>query len=246
MWHNHCIILPKGIFPGHIETGIADVSAVMNYSRTNPSSRYLDLQAMYRQMHQHGEQFLGTPAAETFPGFSLDAQMDRIKDLIARTGAQTLLDYGCGKGQQYGPRIIKDAAGNQWPSVIDYWDIDELECYDPCYEKFSRLPEGKFDGVICTDVLEHCPEEDMGWIVDEIFGYARRFVFANVACYPAKKRLPSGENAHCTIKPVEWWEGLVRDIAARHQGVSWEFWVQSEIKSDNGAQLIEQRLGSPA
>jgi hypothetical protein len=65
---------------------------------------------------------------------------------------------------------------------------------------FSALPEGRFDGVVCTDVLEHCPEEDLPWIVGELFGYARLFVFANVACYPAAKKLPNGENAHCTIR----------------------------------------------
>jgi hypothetical protein len=25
-------------------------------------------------------------------------------------------------------------------------------------------------------------------------------------CFPARKLLPSGGNAHCTVKPVKWWE----------------------------------------
>ena len=65
----------------------------------------------------------------------------------------------------------------------------------------------------------------MGWIVDELFAYATRFVFANVACYPAEKRLPSGENAHITLKPMAWWEGLFRDAAARKPGIVWECWL---------------------
>lgn len=214
----------------------------MNFSRANPSSRYLDLQSMYRQMHINGEQFLGTPAESTFPGFSLDAQLGRIKALIERTGAQVVLDYGCGKGKQYEPRVIKDGAGGQWPGVLDYWDIDEIVCYDPCYERYSKLPEGKFDGVISTDVLEHCPEQDVPWIIDEIFSYATRFVFANVACYPAHKRLPNGENAHCTIKPVEWWQELVRGISTRYPGVAWEFWVQFQIDSPDGKKSAEQKI----
>ncbi len=193
-------------------------------------------------MHQQGEQFLGTPPEKTFPGFSLDAQVGRIKDLVARTGAQTILDYGCGKGLQYQPRPISDGSGVQWPGVLDYWDIDEVVCYDPCYGPYSQLPQGKFDGVISTDVLEHCPEPDVPWIIDEIFGYATRFAFANVACYPARKRLPNGENAHCTIKPVEWWRDLVRDIASRYPGVEWEFWVQFQADTAQGKQYIEQKI----
>jgi hypothetical protein len=214
----------------------------MNFSRNNPSPRYLELQALYRRMHQKGEEFLGVPANETFPGFSLDAQLSRIKQLISRTGADTLLDYGCGKGQQYGARPIKDDAGELWPGVIDYWDIGEVVCYDPCYEPYNKLPQGKFDGVICTDVLEHCPEQDVAWIIDEIFAYATRFVFANVACFPARKRLSNGENAHCTIQPVEWWTELVRAIAQNHPGVAWEFWVQSSEESAQGARLVEQKI----
>lgn len=215
----------------------------MNYNRGNPSTRYLDLLSMYRQMHQMGEQFLGTPPEDTFPGLSLKPQAGRIKDLIIRTGAQTILDYGCGKGRQYQPQMISNSSGQQWPGVIDYWEIDEVVCYDPCHEPYRKLPEGKFDGVISTDVLEHCPEDDVPWIVDEIFGYAVRFVFANVACYPARKRLPNGENAHCTIKPLEWWQELVGGIAAHHPGVVWEFWIQHHVETATGTQAVEKKIG---
>jgi hypothetical protein len=215
----------------------------MSYSRTNPSSEYRELQAMYREMHEHGEQFLGQLAESTFPGFSLDHHVFRIKDLITRTGAKTLLDYGSGKGQQYEPRIVKDRAGNRWVSVIECWDIDELVCYDPAYEKYSRLPEERFDGAICTDVLEHCPEPDLPWIVDEIFSYATKFVFLNVACYPASKRLPDGRNAHITVKPLEWWRDLIGGVAAHHPGVIWVARIQSQITTAQGSRIIEQKIG---
>ena len=216
----------------------------MNFSRNNPSPRYVALQAHYSTMHEKGEGFLGIPAEETFPGASLAPQAARIKRLIDLTEAVTILDYGSGKGKQYAPRLIKDGKGGEWPSIIEYWDIDEVVCYDPCYPPFSKLPTGKFDGVISTDVLEHCPEEDVPWIIGEIFSYARRFVFANVACYPARKRLPNGENAHCTIMPVEWWSGIIESVARKHQGIVWEVWIQSKVKTPQGDEFIEQKIGS--
>ena len=193
-------------------------------------------------MHAEGEKFRGIPAEKTFPGKSLAPQASRIRSLIKRTGAQTILDYGSGKGFQYEPQAVFDETGRRHASMMDYWDIDEVVCYDPCYEPFSRLPDGKFDGVVSTDVLEHCPEEDMPWIVEEMFGLARRFVFANVACYPARKRLPNGENAHCTIQPPEWWQALLDGIVARHPGVQWEFWVSYRaVGSDS---TTERKLGN--
>jgi len=211
----------------------------MNYSRSNPSQRYRDLMAQYRVMHGEGERFLGIPPEQTFSGISLLPHLQDIKRLILQTGAGSILDYGSGKGTQYLPQNIRQD-GRQWDSVQDYWDVDYVHCYDPCYKPFSDLPAGKHDGVISTDVLEHCPEDDVPWILEEMFSYARKFVFATIACYPARKRLPSGENAHCTIKPLEWWGELFGTVSARHSGIVWEAKVShiDPVRSE----MVEQTL----
>jgi SAM-dependent methyltransferase len=215
----------------------------MTYSRTNPSQRYVDLQKMYRSMHQVGATATGQSPEQTFPGMSLLPHLERIRALIGRTGARNVLDYGCGKGQQYAPGHVKDADGKAYDSVIDLWDVDYVHCYDPCHEPYSKLPEGRFDAVICTDVLEHCPEQDVPWILDEIFAYAERCVYASIACYPAKKHLPNGENAHCTIRPVDWWREHIRTASAKNPEVVWEIWVQSLVRTSEGERIEEQRIG---
>ncbi len=194
-------------------------------------------------MHVEGERFLGISAEKTFPGKSLIPQAPRIKTMIARHGAETILDYGSGKGYQYGPVQLRAADGRQWASVQEFWGVRQIRCYDPCFVPHSTLPEGKFDGVISTDVLEHCPEEDIDWILDEIFSYAKKFVFANVACFPAGKRLPTGENAHITIYPRPWWEEKIRAAAKRHPDIAWEFWIQSIQQDAKGVTVVEERLG---
>jgi hypothetical protein len=194
------------------------------FTRASPSPRYRRLIEQYQLMHTQGEIHLGIPPDQTFPGQSLPPQAPNIKKLIKATGARTLLDYGCGKGRQYWPYRIKDPdEGAEYPDIKSFWGIQDVRCYDPGYAPFTELPTGTYDGVICTDVLEHVPEEDVPWIVGEIFHFANRFVYANVACFPAKKRLPSGGNAHCTIKPVRWWEDVVRAAAASKPGVLYEF-----------------------
>jgi len=178
-------------------------------------------------MHRDGDVRRGTPAEQTFDGRSLPRQAPRIKKLIARTGARTVLDYGSGKGRQYLPAGIMENGVVRWNSMQEYWGVESIRCYDPGHLPFCVLREGRFDGVICTDVLEHCPEDDLPWIVGELFGFARLFVFANVACYPAIKTLPNGENAHCTIRPVEFWRGLFDKAAAATSGVLWEVWADT-------------------
>lgn len=217
----------------------------MTFSRTHPSPRYQYLLDQYRGLHVDGEKRMGMPPDRVFPGMHLFPQLQRIKQLIDLTRARTILDYGCGKGKQYDP-VTRPVAGlGPGDTVMDYWDIDTVHCYDPCFAPFSALPEGRFDGVISTDVLEHCPEADIPWIVDELFGYAKAFAFANVACYPAAKHLPDGENAHCTIRDVEWWQALFTGAAAKHPHLRWSVWIQFRENIDDPASRIgETQIGN--
>ena len=57
--------------------------------------------SLYRELHTRGERILGLSPDETYPGVSMLPHTKRIKDLIDKTGARTVLDYGCGKGYQY-------------------------------------------------------------------------------------------------------------------------------------------------
>jgi hypothetical protein len=211
------------------------------FTRPAPSPRYRRLVQQYEIMHLHGETHLGIPPEQTFPGASLPKQAHPIKRLIRLTGAKTILDYGAGKGQQYLPlRITDEEERIEYPDIRSFWGVDEIRCYDPGYQPFQVLPSGTFDGVVCTDVLEHCPEEDIPWILDELFALAGKFVYANVACFPARKRLPSGGNAHCTIKPVRWWEDeLERPARARPQ-VRYEFRL-AYLKGDQLKEKVLQR-----
>lgn len=200
--------------------------------RSNPSSRYTELIQQYKKLHLEGEPNLNLPSDKTFPGTSVFPQAVRIKSLIRRTGASSLLDYGCGKGQQYEARSVEIPGEGVFETLQDYWDLDYIYCYDPAYPRFSKAPDFSVDGVICTDVLEHCPTEDLGWIIEELFAHADVFVFASVAGHAAKKILPNGENAHCTQKSPEWWKALFECAAGKAPHVVWELW--HHVKNSRG------------
>jgi hypothetical protein len=72
--------------------------------------------------------------------------------------------------------------------------------------------------VISADVLEHCLEEHVAWIVEDLFSYSRKFVYASITLYPAHKRLPSGDNAHITLKLAGWWIDFFEREVTRRQG----------------------------
>lgn len=155
---------------------------------------YLD---QYKLLHKH---------PNIFPGESIDLNLKFISPLIESTQSHSLLDYGCGKGFQYTKRNLhKTHLYGIMPTL-----------YDPAVVEHSTYPEGQFDGVICTDVLEHIPESSVGFVLSSISEKAKKFVFLSISTIPAITKLPNGENAHTTIKPVEWWIDKVLLHSARN------------------------------
>lgn len=138
----------------------------------------------YRRLHRQGH----------FPGASIKPFVPEITELVVSSGAKTLIDYGCGKGFQYTGESFHEAWGIM-PTL-----------YDPGVPEHERKPKGQFDGMICTDVLEHIPERELGAVVNDLVGYARLWAFVSVCCRAAKKRFPDGTNVHVTIKPMDWWQ----------------------------------------
>lgn len=146
-----------------------------------------DLIQWYRKMAAQGA---------SFHGLSIIRQRDIIRELILQTRAVTLLDYGCGRGEQY--------LEPHW--IQRYWQLEAPTLYDPAFPEHDKLPTGTFDGVLCSDVLEHVLEPDVDETIARLFSYARLFVWSSVCCRPAKKSFPDGTNMHVTVKPIDWWK----------------------------------------
>ena len=83
------------------------------------------------------------------------------------------------------------------------------ELYDPGIPEYEVLPDGPFDGIYSTDVMEHIPKEHLQETFENIFSRAQKFVFLAICTKPAIAVLPNGENAHCTVEPIGFWVSMV-------------------------------------
>ena len=97
-------------------------------------------------------------------------------------------------------------------NILDYWKINNHILYDPAYNKYKKYPSEKKDCVICTDVIEHIPPQDVIQLIKEIFMLANKTVFLNIAGYQAKKYLPDNRNVHLSIKSSSEWKQIIGDI----------------------------------
>lgn len=184
------------------------------YSRSNPSPRYQAMLALYREMHEQGDKRYGIPPAEMFSGLSIHPHVGAITYLLQQYRCESMIDYGCGKAEGYTEPLIPLPDGRQAKGLREYWQPVKIALYDPGVPGFDKIPSAPADAVISTDVLEHIPEEDIPWILDEIFSLAKRIVFLTIACYPARKMLPTGENAHITLRSPGWWLDRIDEAAA--------------------------------
>lgn len=198
----------------------ADAAGFTTFTEENPSRGYRHLLEMYKTMHEDGWSQANWSPEETFDGKSLSRHIPPIASLIRETGAKTLLDYGSGKAKFYQP-YPGDVPESRFKSLKEWGEV-KVTCYDPGHAPFAGPIEPAYDGVICTDVLEHITEEDIPWVLDKLFRHARHFVYAVAACYPARKQLPDGQNAHCTLQEPVWWREQMEAAARRVPGVKWQ------------------------
>jgi hypothetical protein len=148
-----------------------------------------DLIPLYREMAEGGD---------NFHGLSILQHSKQIGRLIKEVGACNALDFGAGRGDAY----------NSPHKVYRDWGLKrhEITLYDPAFPRHDKMPTKRFDVVLCSDVLEHVPEEDVDGFVQALFGHAKLHVWASVCCRLAKKTFPTtGENLHVTVKPYQWW-----------------------------------------
>lgn len=147
----------------------------------------MDYGRVYQELHEQHPKW--------FNGASIIRHVAAIAHLVFRTDAQRLLDYGSGKGAAY----LRDRVHEQWGGPLPH-------CYDPGVRYLAERPAGKFDGIICCDVMEHIEEQDVDAVLADIFQFMEEgFVFFSIACRPSKKQLPDGRDCHLTIRPPEWW-----------------------------------------
>ena len=144
----------------------------------------------YKEMHKDENLYAGS---------TINIHGTSIGQLIGETKTATILDYGCGKAIQY----LKENGHEQ------YYNGIMPSLYDPGVTKYSKLPDELFDGVICTDVLEHVEGEDLDSIIKEIFTKANKFVYFGICNVPADSYLPDGRNSHVTLKSFDWWVNKV-------------------------------------
>ncbi len=172
---------------------------------TQPSEDYYELINSYKKLHKEKGKF---------KGISLIPLVTTLMKIVEENKCKTLLDYGCGKAVPYMKKRCKEL-GIRKP-IQELLNLDSFDLYDPAYPKYNKLPNKKYDIVICTDVLEHIAEQDLDWVLTEILSHSKNTVFLNISCQLALKHFKEGkfkgQNVHISVFNHDWWSDKIKNI----------------------------------
>ena len=182
----------------------------------NYSDYYYKVIEKYKIFHKNGIKNL--PGESTFLGYSLTKWIVKIKEIIKINNANSILDFGCGKAFLYSNKF--KIGDNEFKNLSDFWGIENIFLYDPGVEKFSTYPNKRFDGIICTDVIEHIPEKDVMNFIDELFKLSNKFIFFVIATIPASKYFDDGKNIHLCLKTQSDWNEIFLDLKKKYPNIN--------------------------
>ena len=121
---------------------------------------------------------------------------DDIFPWVRELNPLSIMDFGCGQSK-----------------LIDKLQVPKKYRYDPAIEKYSKFPSvaNDIELVICNDVLEHIPENEIEQILRTMRMFTDKAIFS-IGLQPAKHFLPDRSNAHCTVQSVDWWINKIEPI----------------------------------
>jgi hypothetical protein len=129
----------------------------------------------YYRIVENGKRYHGS--TKSWNGLHTVPYARNIKKLVEKHNATSLLDYGCGKGQQYTTDV-------EWETGIvttldKYLGVNKVGKFDPCWSEFETYPDltQTYDGVILIQCLGFIPDDDLVILKDHLEKLSTKFCY---------------------------------------------------------------------
>ena len=174
----------------------ADAAGYQVFSDSRPSSLYRGLL----------ERLRGASRPARGGSAPARARGERLDGVIERVGARTVLDYGLARSA--------DGDARERHGLPEKLRVSHFDLMAPRKGKAC-------DGVVCEGVLEFLPDEDVPWVVDDLFERSRRFVYAVVGNDARSERLGDGSRLESHPRDPSWWIRHLETAGRRHPELHW-------------------------
>lgn len=90
------------------------------------------------------------------------------------------------------------------------------------------------DGVVCAETLDFFPDEDVPWMLEELFRRARRFVYISTGTSARGATLPDRGLPEVRIRSARWWRTHLDPISFRYPRIRWHLASGGRPKATGG------------
>ena len=146
-----------------------------------------------------------------FDGGGIRMIYDELDYEMDKRGSATVLDFGCGSSVHWHLNVPIPGRKDMTTATHHFGKkLRGFYRYDPAHPLYDIKPTGKFDIIMCTEVLEHVPVEELPELLAEIKSY---LVEDGVVIFTVPKGLssnafPDGTNLHVTLMETKEWNEL--------------------------------------
>ena len=130
-----------------------------------------------------------------------------IDDFVKRTPGK-LLDAGCGQGQNVRRYASRNITGIEFSKACFDKYLKEPPFINTDIISYSKVCPIRYDGIICTDVLEHIPESHINDTLIALKKLGQSILFG-IANHSDIKR---GHELHLIQKSMPWWEMKLKEF----------------------------------
>ncbi|MCO6441865.1 MAG: mitochondrial fission ELM1 family protein [Nitrococcus mobilis] len=197
----------------------ADQAGYRLFDAATPSAGYRALQRRFRDL---------PAAAVADAGFS---EWPALRRLLQRSKPRTVLEFGFASahGQPTGERDRR----------MPEWTVERRAPGEPPWEKGEAARS--FDAVLCRRALEYFPDEDLPWLIDELFALSDRLLHVEVDDAAPLKRLPDGSTLEIAPRQPARWFACFEQASRRHPRVHYQLVLNT--RDATGRRIRATRVG---
>lgn len=200
------------------------------FSRERPSSLFTEFAKQTRDLQNISPTKL--------PTFQDVETIHELQEAIGTLQAKTLLYCHFGKLSENAPEQVQPTG---LPSLT-------MTAWDFCQKDSDPLPSRQFDIVLSPGGLHLIPEEDIPWVIEEMFNRAHGMVYMAIEITNRDQSF-AAETPHAFLKQnIDWWMSHLESISARYPAIHWKLAFHTKTPKGISRRLIRwggHWIGSP-